>query len=568
MYSAGDSATPAPSAAIQALLDRHILSAQQVADAQATAAERGVSILQVLRESGALSQADAIRVGAEEAGYEFVDLADTQIDSTALTRLDGTQARRNTVIPIGWAAPGLLRVAVPLRQVADLPLKDTLATLTRAQIQFVVALRGDIEAKIEQVYLAEETEDLVAESRDEQRLADAGEDLDGSDTDAPIVKFVNMVIGQAVTDRASDIHIEPGERDLVVRYSIDGVNHVVHTVPKSAHAGVITRLKIMAEMQVDERRRPQDGRLTFRYKGRKIDLRVGTVPSVWGEAMTLRVLESADSILGLTDLGFSAENLAAFERAIHMPYGMVLVCGQTGSGKTTTLRAGLSVLADSSRKIVTIEDPVEFRIPGVIHTQVNDTVDYTFATALPAFMRIAPQVILVGEIRDTETAQVAIEAAGTGHLVFSTVHTNHAAQALTRLVDLGVAPYAVAGTVDTVIAQRLPRRLCLHCRKAYQPAAEELVSVEYPWQPGEPLPTLYRPVGCAQCSGTGYRGRIAVHEVMPVTQEIRRLLLNGVSSDQIKEAAVTGGMQPMRQDGWTKVRDGLTSIDEVVRVVV
>lgn len=562
-------ATPQPGDAIAALLARGVLSDQQVAEAQEIAAQRQIPILQALRESGVLSQADAIRVGAESAGLEFVDLAEFRVESSALLRLDGPQARRLTAIPLDWAQPGVLRIAVPLKQVGDLHYKDDLARLTRARVEFVVALRADILAKIEQVYLAEETEDLAESLEGNAQTVEEFDSLGTQESDEPIVKFVNLVIGQAIDDRASDIHVEPGEKDLVVRYAIDGVLHVVHTVPRSAHPRVISRLKIMADMTVDERRKPQDGRLTYKHRDRKVDLRVATVPSVWGEAMTMRILESATTRLSLTELGFSAANLRAFETAFRKPYGMVLVCGQTGSGKTTTLYSALSVLADSSKKVVTIEDPVEYRIPGVIHTQVNDIpgVDYTFATALPAFMRMAPHVILVGEIRDTETARVAIEAAGTGHLVMSTVHTNTAASALTRLIDLGAAPYAVAGAVDAVVAQRLCRRLC-DCREQYTPSAEDLVSVGFPWEAGTPLPTLYRPVGCKRCSGTGYRGQMAVHEVLTVTPEIRRLALTGASSNQIHDEAVAAGMTVLREDGWAKVLDGLTSIDEIVRVVV
>jgi type IV pilus assembly protein PilB len=462
----------------------------------------------------------------------------------------------------------MLLVAVGIRQAGNIELKDDLTRLTKSKIRFAVAGRKDIEAKIELVYRAdgemhELTSDLVED--------DAGEDLTHFtevSAEAPVVRFVNLLISQAITDRASDIHIEPTEHDLRVRYRIDGVLHDAHRSPKNIQNGVTSRLKIMADMNIAERRIPQDGRLSVSHQGRKIDLRIATLPTVWGEKVVARILDTSNTRLGLEELGFSSENFDRYQSSFSKPYGMILATGPTGSGKSTTLYATLNLLNKPSVNVITVEDPVEYRLAGINQVQTNVRAGLTFASALRSILRSDPDIVLIGEIRDHETAQIAIEAALTGHLVLSTLHTNDAPSAITRLVEMGIEPFLVGSAIDAVLAQRLCRSLCERCREAYEPLEQQLVDLGFPWTEGEPIPTLYRPVGCTKCSGTGYRGRIALHEVMTVTEEIERLAVSRASTDDIGRAAQEQGMSTLRSDGWLKVLDGSTSVEEILRVVV
>ncbi len=556
--------------AVAALLATGVVTAEQVAQVTPVAAAQGVPVLQALIEANLLTQADAIRVGAESVGLRFVELAEYPVDVGALACMDGAQARRLCALPVGWADGGALLVAVTIGRAGDLMLQDDLRRLTGAsRVQFVVATKADITAKIDQVHRAEgELAELTA---------DMGEYTDGEDTDlagvaaatedAPIVRFVNLLITQAIADRASDIHIEPGERDLHVRYRIDGVLHEAHRAPKSIQAGVISRLKIMAEINIAERRVPQDGRLSITHGGTRIDLRVATLPTVWGEKVVMRILDSASTRMELSDLGFAPHNFDTFRRSFTKPYGMILVTGPTGSGKSTTLYATLNILAKPTVNVITVEDPVEYRVARVNQVQTNPKAGLTFASALRSILRSDPDIVLIGEIRDHETARIAVEAALTGHLVLSTLHTNDAPSAVTRLVEMGVEPFLVGSALDAVVAQRLCRRLCGRCRQPYQPTPDELVEVGFPWTPGEPPPTLHRAAGCSHCAQTGYRGRTALHEVMPVSEAIERLAVARASADDIRRAAVAAGMKTLREDGWLKVLAGDTSIEEILRVV-
>jgi type IV pilus assembly protein PilB len=380
------------------------------------------------------------------------------------------------------------------------------------------------------------------------------------------VRFVNLLISQAITDRASDIHIEPTETDRRVRYRLDGVLHVAHRTPTSRQSGVISRLKIMADINIAERRVPQDGRLSVSHQGRKIDLRVATLPTVWGEKIVARILDNTTASLSLNELGFSDSNFARYQAAYQKPYGMILVTGPTGSGKSTTLYATLNILNRPEVNIITVEDPVEYRLAGVNQVQTNPKAGLTFAKALRSILRADPDVILIGEIRDHETAQIAVESALTGHLVLTTLHTNDAPSAIGRLTEMGIEPFLVGSALDTILAQRLCRMLCSSCKEPYTPTMTELADIRFPVEDGPPM--LYRPVGCTHCARTGYRGRMALHEVMGVNEEIERLAVARATSDEIARVAVADGMTSLRDDGWLKVRRGLTSIEEVLRVVV
>jgi type IV pilus assembly protein PilB len=381
------------------------------------------------------------------------------------------------------------------------------------------------------------------------------------------VKYVNLLITQAVQDRASDIHIEPGEHDLRVRYRIDGVLHEVMRSPRSIQSGVVSRLKIMADINIAERRIPQDGRLTVTAMGHPVDLRVATLPTVWGEKVVMRILDNSTARLALSDLGFTQANYGRYSQSFAKPYGMILVTGPTGSGKSTTLYATLNIVARPQINVITVEDPVEYRLPGINQVQVNAKAGLTFAAALRSILRSDPDVVLIGEIRDHETAQIAVEAALTGHLVLSTLHTNDAPSAVTRLAEMGIEPFLVGSALDCVLAQRLARRLCVRCKEQYVPSQEELTGARFPEEPGQEQLLLYRAVGCSACAKTGYKGRLALHEVMTVTEDVERLAVARASATEIRHVAQGQGMQLLRADGMQKVREGVTSIEEILRVV-
>ncbi|MET0953234.1 MAG: ATPase, T2SS/T4P/T4SS family [Aeromicrobium sp.] len=553
----------------RALLDAGLVTPEQLADAERTAELGAHNALEVLVDEGIVRRDDLMRTAAESVGLSYVDLTEYSVNAAAAAALPAEFARRASVLPIDWDEDELV-VAVTIRQAGNIELKDDISRLTRRRVRFAVANRTDIVTKLNQIYRAEgELDDLTSNLVSNEQSAD--DDLDTftevSD-EAPVVRFVNLLISQAISDRASDIHIEPTEHDLRVRYRIDGVLQDAHRSPKNIQNGVVSRLKIMAEMNIAERRIPQDGRLSVNHQGRRIDLRVATLPTVWGEKVVARILDNSNTLLGLDDLGFSAGNFERFERSFTKPYGMILATGPTGSGKSTTLYATLNLLNKPDVNVITVEDPVEYRMTGINQVQTNARAGLTFASALRSILRSDPDIILIGEIRDHETAQIAIEAALTGHLVLSTLHTNDAPSAVTRLVEMGIEPFLVGSAIDAVLAQRLCRSLCDRCREPYQPEAEELDRLGIPWDPEAGVPTLYQPGGCSKCANTGYRGRMALHEVMTVTEEIERLAVARASTDDVGRAARAQGMVTLRHDGWLKVLQGRTSIEEVLRVVV
>jgi type IV pilus assembly protein PilB len=553
---------------IDALLEAGLVSAEQTETATALAEKRSQSVVQVLVDTGVVARNDLIRISAAAAGMSFVDLTEYAVNASAAALLPADFARRATVLPLNWEN-GELLIAVGIREAGNIELKDDLTRVTKTRVRFAIAARPDIEAKINQIYRAEgELDDLTSNLVPDDEVE---EDLAGFtevSAEAPVVRFVNLLITQAITDRASDIHIEPTEHDLRVRYRIDGVLQDAHRSPKNIQNGVISRLKIMADMNIAERRVPQDGRMSVSHQGRHVDLRIATLPTVWGEKVVARILDNGNTLLGLDDLGFSDANESRFRTSYSKPYGMILATGPTGSGKSTTLYATLNQLNRPEVNVITVEDPVEYRLPGINQVQTNSRAGLTFASALRSILRADPDIVLIGEIRDHETAQIAIEAALTGHLVLSTLHTNDAPSAVTRLVEMGIEPFLVGSALDVVLAQRLCRSLCMKCRVAYQPEARDLLAIGYPWTEGEPLPTLYRNAGCTRCAHTGYRGRIALHEVMAVTEEIERLAVSRSSTDDIARAARDQGMATLRHDGWLKVSQGKTSIEEILRVIV
>ncbi len=542
----------------QAQLD-HALSAQ---------AASGKALGRVLIELGNVSEADLVRTLAKQVGLEFVDLSERAIDASVAGLIPESLARKYQALPIGWHDDG--RLIVAMGDPSNVFAVDDIRALTGADIYTVVATAGQLQDAIDRYHrLDGEVDTMAQEAADE--LSD-GDDLTNVSEiieDAPIVKFVNLLITQAVADRASDIHVEPAEKDLRIRFRIDGVLHEVMHSPKSIQAGVISRLKVMSEINIAERRLPQDGRMSLTVGGKPVDLRVATLPTVFGEKVVMRILDKGQALLTLEDQGFMPDVLERYASSYRKPYGTILVTGPTGSGKSTTLYATLNILNEVHRNIITIEDPVEYRLPGINQMQINSKAGLDFTMALRSILRADPDVLLVGEVRDRATAIIAVEASLTGHLVLTTLHTNDAASTPLRLVEMGVEPFLVTSSLDCVLAQRLARKLCDRCKEQYQPSEAELVEAGWPMEQidGNDWPVLFRPLGCGQCGKTGYRGRFALHEVMLVTEEIERLIIERRSTDDLRKAAVMDGMIPLRADGLRKVAAGMTGLEEVFRVV-
>jgi type IV pilus assembly protein PilB len=520
-----------------------------------------------LVNQGVVSEAQFASAKAEKHGVPFVELTDYPVERAAVALVPAAVCRRYDVLPIAIADGRLILAMVDPGNVFAL---DDVRSAALMSIRPVVVERNDLLAATDRYHRADgELNDLTSALEEESASTEAHSPYgDVVDDDVPIVRFVNLIVSQAIQDRASDIHIEPAERDLRVRYRIDGVLHEMQRAPKTIQNGVISRLKIMSDIDIAERRKPQDGRMSVLHAGRKIDLRVATLPTVWGEKIVMRILDNGESEMKLSDLGLLERNAEAFRQSYSKPYGMILVTGPTGSGKSTTLYTTLHSVARPEINVITVEDPVEYRMAGINQVQVNPKAGLTFASALRSILRSDPDVVLLGEIRDHETAQIAIEAALTGHLVLSTLHTNDAPSAVTRLTEMNIEPFLVGSALDCVVAQRLARRLCDRCKEAYRPEVSDLLALRLAVEPGERSPQIYRPIGCSACSNTGYRGRIALHEVMLVTEEIERHAVARSSSADIMRTAREQGMLTLREDGWSKVRLGHTSVEEILRVVV
>ena len=549
------------------LVEEGLITPEQLAEASAEQQRAGRSLGRILIDLGLVREPDLVSVLARQIGLDFVDLGDYQIDPRVPGLLSEQVARRYRALPIGFEDG---RLIVAMSDPANVFALDDIRTITGMEVKPVVATAADIESAIRKYgHFEQSVEDMATEA---SSLADDGkkdtDQIDAAVEDAPIVKLVNMLINQAVADGASDIHIEPAERDIRIRYRIDGVLHEVMRSPKNIQNGLISRLKVMADINIAERRIPQDGRVGLVVSGKAVDLRLATLPTVFGEKIVIRILDKTSVLLKLEDLGFADHSFKSYEKVFRKPYGTILVTGPTGSGKSTTLYATLNIINSPDRNIITVEDPVEYRLPGVNQIQVNPKAGLTFSSALRAILRSDPDVLLIGEIRDRETALISMEAALTGHLVLSTLHTNDAASAITRLVEMDVEPYLVASAVDGVVAQRLARKLCGNCREGYRPSEAELEAAGYPPELWSQIEMLYRPAGCSRCGKTGFRGRMGLYEVMPMSEEIERMTAERRSSEDIRRLAVEQGMVTLRQDGLDKARSGATSLDEVFRVVV
>ena len=545
------------------LIEEGLLTRRDLERAAAVQAESGMPLTRVLVEEHIVAEADIVRVLARHSGLEYVNLAEITVDPVAAALVPEPLARRYAVVPIGFADD---RLVVAMADPNNVLVVDDLRAITGMRIAPRIAARADIMDAIRRFIRpdssAADLADIVAEGEITEDLTK----IEAAVEEGPVVKLINTLISRAVSEGASDLHLEPGEKDLRVRSRIDGVLHEVMTTPRAVSGALVSRVKIMADLDISERRVPQDGRVGLRVNGRSIDLRVATLPTIHGEKVVIRVLDKDDGVLALADLGFMPYSLELFSGALARPYGAILVTGPTGSGKTTTLYAALNVLNSPDRNIITVEDPVEYRLAGVTQVQVNRKAGLLFATALKSILRSDPDIVLVGEVRDSETAKIAVEAALTGHLVLTTLHTNDAASSINRLVDMGVEAYLVSSSLNCIVAQRLARKLCLRCRRSHEATPEVRVQVGLAPE-GEPL-TVYEAAGCKLCSGTGYRGRLAINEVLIVTEEIQRMAVERRPSDEIKRVAVEQGMRPLRQDGQEKVRLGLTTLEEVLRVVV
>ncbi|HEY1538919.1 MAG TPA: ATPase, T2SS/T4P/T4SS family [Solirubrobacteraceae bacterium] len=514
----------------------------------------------VLLESGALTADGHSRAVAERHGLEHLDLSIFQPDMQAANLISIHAARRYEAVPVGFLDERTLLVA--MADPANVLAVDDIALLTGKEIRPAVTSREDISGLISRLT---RLDDVVSSDSFEEPDEAPAEivDLRESADDAPVIRLVNQIIAQAVEQGASDIHLEPNGVDLRVRFRVDGVLIEAAQVPRRMVLGVVSRVKIMSDLDISERRVPQDGRVGLTIDGHHVDLRVVTLPSVHGESVVMRILDKQAVVMSLEKLGMAPAEKDRFERAFHQAYGAVLVTGPTGSGKSTTLYAALGELNTIEKNIITIEDPVEYQLDGITQVQVNPKAGLGFSTGLRSMMRADPDIIMVGEIRDRETAQIAIESALTGHLVMSTLHTNDAASAITRLVEMGIEPFLVASAIDCVVAQRLARKLCQYCK------ARQIISSDVLRANGIRSQfdmEAYNAQGCQRCNYSGYKGRIGLYEVLTVSEEIRKLALARAPAPEIAEIAVRQGMRLLRDDGLEKVRLGMTSIAEVTRV--
>jgi general secretion pathway protein E len=524
---------------------------------------------QILVRMGFVDERDVLEVLGEQMDLAVVDLTQIVIDKDLLKLMPTRLVHKRGLIPIEKTAD-TLRVATA--DPFDFSALDELRMLTGLKVEARLASATEIQRLIRQHFgvggsTIDEMIDEQPEDEDVELLSesvDENGDLVEMAQEATVVRLVNEILTEAIRDKASDIHIEPYEHDLKIRYRIDGVlqNTVLPPKIERFQAAIISRIKIMSNLNIAEKRLPQDGGFKARIHGREIDFRVSIIPTGYGEAVVMRILDRQSINLSLQQLGMETTVLSRFQRLINMPHGIILVSGPTGSGKTTTLYAALHTIVSDEIKILTIEDPIEYYLDGINQVQTSEKIGLTFARALRSFLRHDPDVILVGEIRDRETAEVAINASLTGHLVFSTLHTNDSSGATTRLLDMGVEPFLVSSSVEGILAQRLVRTICPHCKESYEPDRDALPQ-DFEIQKGE---VLYRGLGCRECRRVGYRGRIGIYELMLMNDEIRELVVQRSSAGRIRQVAMKDGLRLLRQDGWDKVRSGATTCEEVLRV--
>ncbi len=538
-----------------------LASKRQVDDAIETSRNAGTSPERILLDQGAITYDGLARALAERYGLDHLDLGVFQVDMSAANLISTTVAKRYQAVPVAFADKRTLLVA--MADPSNVLAVDDIAIMTGHEVRVAVAPPDDIAGLISRL---DRLEDVVGTPEELAEDEEGGEvvALHESDEDAPVIKLVNQIVGQAVERGASDIHFAPEGKEMRVRFRIDGVLQDISTVPRRMAAGAVSRVKIMAELDIAEKRLPQDGRIGLVVDGRHVDLRVVTLPSVNGEGIVMRVLDKSSVVVDLDKLGMSDSSRERFVKSCSETHGAVLVTGPTGSGKSTTLYAALQMLNTPEKNIITVEDPVEYEMSGLTQVQVSTKTGLTFATGLRAMVRADPDVIMVGEIRDRETAKIAVESALTGHLVLSTLHTNDAPSAITRLTEMEVEPFLVASALECIVAQRLARQLCSSCKKRVIIPAKVLQESGYK---AHVEVEAYEPVGCRRCGGSGYRGRIGIYEVMTMSPEIQNMALERRPAEEIREVAVTQGMTRLRDDGLEKVRLGRTSMAEIARVI-
>jgi general secretion pathway protein E len=523
----------------------------------------------LLMEQKIISEADLLKALAEQFGMEYLPALPNDIAMDFTDNVPIQFLKKHKMVPITDGESVTIAVNDPL---LFQPLDDLIMLLARREVTIVLAPAAAIMNAINFAYdISRDSAEQVLQDMHEEdpeaiisEIEDVGDLLDDT-SDAPIIKLVNLMFSQAVRSGASDIHIEPYQKKLLIRQRVDGILYDIFASPSHIQAPLVSRIKIMAKLNIAEKRLPQDGRIEIRIADKLVDVRVSTIPTAYGERVVLRLLDKSNVVLKLTDLGMAEEQLVVFDKLIHSPYGIMLVTGPTGSGKTTTLYAALTSINSTDINIITIEDPVEYRIDGIGQMQVNPKIDLTFANGLRSIVRQDPDVILVGEIRDTETAKIAIQSALTGHLVFSTLHTNDSASAVTRLIDMGVESFLVTSSVHAILAQRLVRQLCTACREAYEPSVESLASIGItPAMAAGKV--IYRAKGCPECLQTGHRGRRGIFELLLPSEEIKGIILRSSDAGAIKQKAMEQGMISLREHGARKVLDGLVTIAEVFRV--
>ena len=549
-----------------------LVSREQAVAARQIATQEDEGVMDVLAREGVVSKLDMLKALAGQFGMETISLTGLDIPREVLDMVPGDVAQRYKVVPV-FKNENVLTVA--LGDPLDVDTLDGLRYVLKCNVEGVVAPPEEIEKAIANYYgratgavegmLQEITEGTLALPEDVKKQLVGDENV--TESDAPIIKLVSLIIMEAFRSRASDIHLEPMPKKFRVRYRIDGVLHEVDSPPKRLQSAIISRVKIMANMSIAEKRVPQDGRIQINVMGRDLDLRVSSIPTNHGESIVMRILDKAGIALGLPQLGFFSDDQQIFERLITLSDGIILVTGPTGSGKTTTLHACPNTINKPDRKIITVEDPVEYQMSGINQVQVRTDIGMTFSAALRAILRQAPNIIMIGEIRDLETAEIAVNASLTGHLVFSTLHTNDAPSAVTRLIDIGVKPFLVASSTRAIMAQRLVRKICEKCKEPYQaqdvelrllgPAAKQLATAQ-----------LYHGKGCADCSFTGYRGRLGIYEIFQIDDQVRNLIFEQVSSTELRIKARELGMRTLREDGVRKVVAGITTLEEVLRVTM
>jgi type IV pilus assembly protein PilB len=551
------------------LVRENLISLSQLKSAQEQSRKSGDKLGYSLTKLGIIGQRELTSFLSKQYGVPSIDLSEFEIDEDVLKLIPKDVAQQHQVIPVNRAGSDLI---VAMSDPSNIYAIDDIKFLTGYNVQVVVASEEAIKQAIERYYADKIDYDKIIGEIDANEVEVAEEaaeedviDLQRSSEEAPVVKLVNLILVDAIKKGASDIHIEPYEKSFRVRYRVDGVLYEIMNPPLKLRNAITSRIKIMSSLDIAERRLPQDGRIKIKLSGgREMDFRVSVMPTLFGEKVVMRLLDKGNLQLDMTKLGFEVKQLDNFKHAIHQPYGMVLVTGPTGSGKTTSLYSALSELNKTSENISTAEDPVEFNLPGINQCQMNDGIGLNFAAALRCFLRQDPDIIMVGEIRDYETAEIAVKAALTGHLVLSTLHTNDAPSTVHRLLNMGVEPFLVTASVNAIVAQRLARKICGECKEPIKVETQSLIDLGLDPERANSA-QIYRGAGCRTCNDTGYKGRVACYEVMPFSDELKDFVLQGVSSVELKREAIRLGMRTLRQSALSKLVEGITTISEVVR---